>query len=168
MSSILKVDTLQDSGGNAIITSDGSGNITTGAGMGKVLQVSDMVIITSEQTLASNTYTDLTSATISITPNSTSSKIILTANINAKYNQTTAGYGIKFFRDSTNIFTTSHDYASMSQVSAQRLMQMFNYMDTPSSTSSITYKIQVATHNNSDVRFQNSAQSTFYAMEIAG
>jgi len=28
MSSILKVDTLQDSGGNAIITSDGSGNIT--------------------------------------------------------------------------------------------------------------------------------------------
>ena len=41
-------------------------------------------------------------------------------------------------------------------------------MDTPSSTSSITYKIQVATHNNSDVRFQNSAQSTFYAMEIEG
>jgi len=29
MSSILKVDQLQDSGGNAIITSDGSGNITT-------------------------------------------------------------------------------------------------------------------------------------------
>ena len=38
MSSILKVDQLQDSGGNAIITSDGSGNITTGTGMGKVLQ----------------------------------------------------------------------------------------------------------------------------------
>ena len=29
MSSILKVDTIQDSGGNAIITSDGSGNLTT-------------------------------------------------------------------------------------------------------------------------------------------
>jgi hypothetical protein len=29
MSSILKVDQLQDSGGNALITSDGSGNITT-------------------------------------------------------------------------------------------------------------------------------------------
>ena len=33
MSSILKVDQLKDSGGNAIITSDGSGNITTGTGM---------------------------------------------------------------------------------------------------------------------------------------
>ena len=31
MSSILKVDQLQDSGGNAIITSDGSGTITAGA-----------------------------------------------------------------------------------------------------------------------------------------
>jgi hypothetical protein len=30
MSSILKVDQLQDSGGNAIITSDGSGNLTAG------------------------------------------------------------------------------------------------------------------------------------------
>ena len=29
MSSILKVDQLQDSGGNAIITSDGAGNLTT-------------------------------------------------------------------------------------------------------------------------------------------
>jgi hypothetical protein len=144
--------------------------ITLGAnsGKGKVLQVSDMVIITSEQVLTSNTYTDLTSATINITPNSTSSKIILTANINAKYNQNTAGYGIKFFRDSTNIFTTTHDYASISQASAQRFMQIFNYIDTPSSTSSITYKIQVATHNNTDVRFQNSAQSTFYLMEIQG
>ena len=91
------------------ITRLGGANAITGTiptsvapGQGKILQVSDMVIITSEQTLSSNTYTDLTSATISITPNSTSNKIILTANINAKYNQTTAGYGIKFFRDSTN------------------------------------------------------------------
>ena len=29
MSSILKVNTLQDAGGNAILTSDGSGNLTT-------------------------------------------------------------------------------------------------------------------------------------------
>ena len=29
MSSILKVNTIQDGGGNAIITSDGSGNLTT-------------------------------------------------------------------------------------------------------------------------------------------
>ena len=30
MTSILKVDQLQDSGGNALITSDGAGNLTAG------------------------------------------------------------------------------------------------------------------------------------------
>lgn len=33
MTSILKVDTLQDSGGNAILSSDGAGTITTSAGL---------------------------------------------------------------------------------------------------------------------------------------
>ena len=145
--------------------------ITLGAnsGKGKVLQVSDMVIITSEQTLTSATYTDLTSATINITPKSTSSKIILNANINVKYdNANVSAYGIKFFRDSTNIFTSSTDYASYVQSDNDRLMQFWNYIDAPSSTSSITYKIQVASHDNRTVIFQNSAQTTFYAMEIAG
>ena len=47
-------------------------------------------------------------------------------------------------------------------------MQHWNYMDTPSSTSAILYRIQVASHDNNIVKFQNSAQTTFYAMEIAG
>ena len=38
MSSILKVDQLQDSGGNNLVTSNGSGVITSSA-FGKVLQV---------------------------------------------------------------------------------------------------------------------------------
>ena len=152
-------------GANAISGAITSSNLPTGS----VLQVSDMVIITSEQTLSTNTYTDLTSATINITPNSTSSKIILTANINAKYDDASvSAYGIKFFRDSTNIFTTLHDYASYVQTDNDRLMQFWNYIDAPSSTSSIAYKIQVASHDNNIVKFQNSAQSTFYAMEIQG
>ena len=156
------------------ITRLGGANAITGTipnsvlAAGNVIQVSDMVIITSEQTLTTSTYTDLTSATVTITLNSTSNKVLLLANINAKYHDTTAGYGLKFFRGSTNIFTTLTDYASISKTGTERFMQHWNYIDSPSSTSAITYKIQVATHNNSDVRFQNSAQSTFYAMEIAG
>ncbi len=133
---------------------------------GKVLQVTDLTTITSEQTLSSNSYADLTSATVTITPSSTSNKILLIANINAKYHDSTAGYGLKFFRGSTNIFTTTTDYAVLSKAAVTRGMVYWNYIDAPSSTSAITYKIQVATHNSSEVRFQNSAQSTFYAMEI--
>ena len=54
MSSILKVDQLQDSGGNALITSDGSGNITTQ----KLLYPSWMVYLSSDVTgIADNVYT---------------------------------------------------------------------------------------------------------------
>ena len=76
MSSILKVDQLKDSGGNAIITSDGSGNITTGKGMGKVLQVvqgsNDATVSTT-----STSFVDITSVTASITPISSSNKIMV-------------------------------------------------------------------------------------------
>jgi len=157
------------------ITRLGGANAITGTiptsvapGQGKVLQVSDMVIISSEQTLATNTYTDLTSATISITPSSSSNKILLIANINAKYHETTTGYGIKFSRNGGNIFTTSHDYAVLSKTAVQRGMTYWNFIDSPSSTSALTYRIQVASHDNNDIRFQNSAQTTFYAMEIEG
>ena len=136
---------------------------------GSIIQVTDQVVINTSQTLSTDTYTDLTSAIINITPNSTSSKIILNANINVKYdNANVSAYGIKFSRNGANIFTTSTDYASYVQSDNDRLMQFWNYIDAPSSTSAITYRIQVASHDNRALIFQNSAQSTFYAMEIAG
>jgi hypothetical protein len=80
MSSILKVDQLQDSGGNAIITSDGSGNITTGTGMGKVLQVVQGVKTASVTT--SSTSFSATGVKATITPSSTSSKILVLVTLN--------------------------------------------------------------------------------------
>ena len=44
---------------------------------GQVIQVSSQVRNTSNQTIGSTTYTDLTNLTLSITPSSTSSKILL-------------------------------------------------------------------------------------------
>ena len=168
MSSILKVDQLKDSGGNAIITSDGSGNITTGTGIGKVLQVTDQVIITSQQTLATTTFTDFTSATLNITPTSTSSKIFLQTNINCEHSTANSGYGLRFLRDTTDIFTTLQNYARFEVTAGVRSYSTFTFIDSPSSTSQITYKLQVQSHSSRTIKFQNSAQSTFYAMEIAG
>jgi len=55
MSSILKVNTIQDGGGNAIITSDGSGNFTTQ----NILTPSFFTTLTSNQTISDETYTTL-------------------------------------------------------------------------------------------------------------
>ena len=52
MSSILKVDQLQDSGGNAIITSDGSGNLTTQ----NILTPAFEAYLSAFQGIANNTY----------------------------------------------------------------------------------------------------------------
>ena len=174
MSSILKVDQLQDSGGNAIITSDGSGNLTAGTipaktiGTGAIIQVSNQVVISTQQVLTSNTYTDLTSASINITPSSSSSKILLSAAIAAKHDGVGSGFGLKFLRDSTGVFTTTHDYATYSVDGTDRSYATFQFIDSPSSTNQINYKVQVATYLSREIRFNNAAQSTFYLMEIAG
>ena len=74
MSSILKVDTLQDSGGNAIITSNGSGTITTpGITTGKVLQV---LFNNSNATVSTTSQSYVTSnQSLSITPSSASKQL---------------------------------------------------------------------------------------------
>ena len=56
MSSILKVNTIQDGGGNAIITSDGSGNFTTQNILTPVFHVQD----SAAQTVSDNTVTKVT------------------------------------------------------------------------------------------------------------
>ena len=157
------------------ITRLGGANAITGTiptsvapGQGKILQVSDMVSINTEQTLATETYTDLTSASINITPSSTSSKIFMHTNVNAKYHVGGSGYGLKFFRDSTAVFESHNTIASYMIDQTERDIASFSYIDSPSTTSQITYKIKVGTYLGREVRFQNSCPTTFYLMEIQG
>ena len=57
MSSVIKVNTIQDSGGNAIITSDGSGNVTT-QNVADVTPAFNVTLGTT-QTLSTGTWTKL-------------------------------------------------------------------------------------------------------------
>ena len=144
--------------------------ITLGAnsGKGKVLQVSNQVIISTEQTLSTNTYTDLTSATLNITPSSSSNKIFLSVAINCRHGVDGSGFGVKFVRDGNGVFTTPNDYLFYAPYSPLRSYSTVQYIDSPLSASQITYKVQVASYSSKTIKFNNSAQSTFYAMEIEG
>ena len=156
MSSILKVDQLQDSGGNAIITSDGAGNITTGTGMGKVLQTK--YYQTGATLTATNTsFADLGSFSVTITPSSTSSIILLSANFGSAYggsgNNSTM---FRFTRNGTAVaigdqegsnrprtsFRTSSVTKLINGDGNHAIGLTFSAIDTPSSTSALTYKIQ--------------------------
>lgn len=66
MSSVIKVNTIQDSGGNAIITSDGSGNLTTQ----KILYPAFHVYLSVTQTISNDTLTTVQFDTESLDTNS--------------------------------------------------------------------------------------------------
>ena len=137
---------------------------------GKILQVSNLISTNSNQTIATATYTDLTSMSLSITPSSTSNKILLVSNIQAKLD-TAEGFGLAYVRNST-IVAYSGDVESYSayQNNSQPVYMTlpFVYIDSPSTTSSITYKIQASTLSSVSIDFSDGYGHTFYAMEIKG
>ena len=182
MSSILKVDQLQDSGGNAIITSDGAGNLTAGTipaktiGTGAILQVVSASHSTTA-TATTATYID-TGLTASITPSSSSNKILVLVNQPFLLQDSTggsAGGDIRLMRDSTAIVGNNTRYqvyiqSTGSTNEAQYNRYTISIVDEPATSSSVVYKTQAARYTGSDYIATSPAsfKGTITLMEIAG
>jgi hypothetical protein len=198
MASILKVDTIQDQSGNNIInesadtiTIGASGDTITipsgatlsnsgtlGAGMGKVLQVVSTTKTDSFST-TSATLVDITGLSATITPTNTSSKIMVLSSFIGS-NASDSADQFQLVRDSTNIgVSTSGSTSNQTAILGSGASAAITYtvsimfLDSPSTTSATTYKVQarrtVGTlyvgRNNSGT---NGAISTITVMEIAG
>jgi len=155
MTAILKVDTIQDTSGNNIIN-ENAGTITIGksgdtvnlasgatAGFGKVLQV--VQTVKQDMTSTSSTsYVDISGMSVSITPSSASSKILILCTANTSTNNTDAQG--KLLRDSTDIVGTgATNNATMYLRSSNGDTMSPNgiiYLDSPNTTSAVTYKLQ--------------------------
>lgn len=150
------------------------------AGGGKVLQVVFGSTTTSTN-ISSTTYTDST-ITASITPSSTSSQVLIIATVNANYQTSTSGYNgadIQLVRGSTTIADWNGGdgrwfggaFTDSGMTFAQHWMTgSLAWVDSPSTTSSTTYKIQgrlAATANSASMTFQFSGStSTIVLLEI--
>ena len=107
MSSILKVNTIQDGGGNAIISSDGSGAITpTNFGLTRQIVTTQTgavstgtTVFPEDDTIPQNTEGDQY-MTLAITPKSTTSRLLITAQVFGSVSSGTR-WGIGLFKDST-------------------------------------------------------------------
>ncbi len=145
-------------------------------GVGKVLQVVQGTYSTEVNT-TSSTYTD-TGLSASITPSSTSSKILVLVD-QPTWVERSGGESVsaraKLLRDTTSIvehFGALHLEAGLNNEIDRSITTSitFNYLDSPASTSAITYKTQVAceqTTASPQTRSQkNSQQSTITLMEI--
>ena len=138
---------------------------------GTVLQV---VSATTSTELSSSTqsYAD-TGLSASITPKSSSSKVLVIVNQNGVYKSgafVSNGVQLKLFRNSTEInffgFVVCYTGTSIENYGAASV----NHLDSPNTTSSVTYKTQFANwQNQASVKVQaGSATSTITLMEIAG
>ena len=151
-----------------------TGTLPTANGGSKIGQVIQATT-TSAVNVASTSYTD-TGLTVNITPTATSSKILVEVNQNivTDIDTTAANSKIQLRRDDTTAINYTANIARTEAGGASAVkfgnLTTFSHLDSPSTTSQITYKTQGAissTSNNGTARFQNSSMTSIITvMEI--
>ncbi len=170
MTSILKVSTIQNTAGTAPTAADLGLNVT-----GSVLQVKQ--ISTGVFLSTTNTsYVDMTNMTLSITPSSTSSKILILASLSvaAQRSGTVDIHGsTRLMRDTTEISRhniRTYDFG----VGGIYIMGTlaYSYTDAPSTTSAVTYRFQMCKlagdTSSMDMNPESNNKCEMILMEIAG
>ena len=168
MTSKLKVNLINDAGDNNLITSDGSGSVTLGTAfpavgkIGQVLQGSHSTAVT----LNTSSFVD-TGLTLAITPSATSSKILVSVVQSIYLDGGGSGITLRVVRDSTTVFTQPVNYARYEPSSSNtRIFYPIEYLDSPSSTSAITYKTQGICQFGTGKVQHDSITSTITLMEV--
>jgi len=157
MASILKVDEIQDISGKKILQNTGG-----------VLQVKN-TSAAHTATTTSSSYAD-TGLTMDITPTSSSSKILIFVNHQIAYDssQGTAA-AFQMLRNGTGIgvWTTALGYSSFATMYG--IYAPWTYLDSPATTSTVTYKTQFRRTNGSGTVYAgiNNVPTSFTLIEIS-
>ena len=154
------------------------------APLGSVIQV---VSVTKTDTfsIGSTTFTDITGLSASITPSSATSKIMVFVVVNGSVTFSSNQMHLRLMRDSTAI-AIGDAAGSRTRSSAELALNedtqssaSINFLDSPSTTSATTYKVQVRTvlasptafinrrQGDTDNDFRSRTLSTITIMEIA-
>ena len=141
---------------------------TLGSGMGKVLQVVSATDSTQRSTTSTSFVTASNTLSVSITPSSASNKIFIICN--TTFGNTTQGQAAKatIFRDSTNLGATNGIMNSFSDTGSTREQGSMIILDSPNTTSSVTYQAYFSVSaNQCDINWNNT-KGSIIAFEIAG
>ena len=210
MASILKVDKIRGTGLDSdTISLDGTGNITipknvtfsgtstfggSVSGAGKILQVTQATMGDRLALSTSGNFVKVTGLEASITPSSTSSKILVQCNLNVAGATGSYTCGIRLYVNDAHLSDASspdgvygdQDKGCWMCVCAQtwnnytRYQASSQYLHSPSSTSQQTYSIYVTDtrdnqtiyvnryHYQNNVDYMHTTKSNFTLMEIAG
>ena len=144
-----------------VLTSTGAGSPPAFEAIpasGKILQVIN-TLKTDTQSSSGDTFVDISGLTISITPSSSSNKVLVRGYV-ALSTQLNGTGNLKVFRDSTEICKSTADSTAANNSTAmfkvlnagattttgrsQMWQLQFEVLDTPNTTSAVTYKCQFA------------------------
>lgn len=147
-------------------------NNTTQASAGQVLQVVN-ASTTTQSTSSSTSFTDATGFTATITPKFATSKILVMIGANGCFKNTgnaNSALNLKLLKNGSDLVAWT-TYVAVTNLSGQNYVgsNVLNYLDSPATTSALTYKVQFA--NQVAASFvainQNNDTSTITLMEIA-
>ena len=171
----INVDTINEQTSSSGITIDGVliKDNKLASGTGNVLQVVTATDTSGTQ-IAQNSYTD-TGLSANITPSATSSKILVMVNTNVRVNRN-AYYDItallRVLRDSTQIINRYVMIRGSSSQNSIATSSDLTVLDSPSTTSQITYKLQAYPSTTDSGGYVETAYSdsvdTITLIEIGG
>ena len=136
-------------------------NLVANAGGGKINQVISTNNTTSG-TFGSTTFGDMTGQTVNITPSASNSKILIFNHISVSVNNNNY-VQFKLLRDSTSIGAgsdASNRIGCITSIEGTGTDHMrtvaFQVLDSPNTTSQITYKAQLRTHSSATIAFNKT------------
>jgi hypothetical protein len=169
-----------------VLTSAGTGSDAAWSDVaagGKILQVVQTVK-TDETTTTSTSFVDISGMTVSITPSAATSKVLLFVTLNVNGGDLYM-INIRLMRDSTEIFIGDQAATNRARStfvhrikdSQSSLAHSGQFLDSPATTSAITYKVQWAEESGetarlnfptagSDIFKYGTTVSTITAMEV--
>ena len=149
---------------DAIQVYSGSAWVTKSGGVQPSVLQTLSVQSSTQQTSTSSTYADITGHTLTITPSSATSKILIMSANSLLASVNSCDIGIRILRDSTNIFTSVNGILPANQGGSFSTM----YMDSPATTSATTYKVQFNRNAGSGTAYSNisGTLSNLVVMEI--
>jgi hypothetical protein len=141
-SSNTRVMTLPDTADGTILT-------TTNPKSGNIIQVVSTTK-TDDFSTTSTSFTDVTGLSVAITPSSTSNKILVMISVDASNTVASRSVIVGLFRGSTNLLGSAvsnrkrgFQLANFGDANVGESIG-FQFLDSPSTTSETTYKIQIA------------------------
>jgi len=147
----------------------GSQPVFAAAGGGKIGQVVTSTPTSAVQTTTSTSFVDVTNVDVDITPSATSSKILIFVQL--PYITPTATYYMAYdiLRDTTSL--GPHSTYQMCRLNEQTAssyigLAQLQWIDSPSSTSQINYKVQFATQGNTATTGVEGTPQFITCMEI--